>query len=166
MSNNHASMGDHTYYMQRAIALAEAAATVGEVPVGAVVVHDGVIVGEGANQRENNADPIAHAEMLALAEAAQKLGRWRLSGCTLYVTLEPCPMCAGAMVNSRIDQLVFGARDPKAGAAVSLFHIVNDPRLNHRVRIEEGVLKEQCAAVLKSFFHQRRLENKSHKDSR
>ena len=102
MSNNHASMGDHTYYMQRAIALAEAAATVGEVPVGAVVVHDGVIVGEGANQRENNADPIAHAEMLALAEAAQKLGRWRLSGCTLYVTLEPCPMCAGAMVNSQL----------------------------------------------------------------
>ena len=150
----------HTSFMERALELARQAADLGEVPVGAVVVLDGIIVGEGFNRRETEKDPLAHAEIRAITDAAKRLGRWRLSECTLYVTLEPCPMCAGALVNSRIDHLVFGARDPKAGAVVSLFELVNDSRLNHEISVDEGVHAAACALLLKEFFKKRRAENK------
>ncbi len=143
--------------MQEALALAEGAAKIGEVPVGAVVVVDGVVVGRGANRREIDADPLAHAELLAIGDACRALGRWRLSGATLYATLEPCTMCAGALVNARVDRLVFGADDKKAGAVVSLSQVCTDPRLNHRLTVERGVLADACGAVLKDFFaHLRR----------
>lgn len=153
----------HAPFMERALELAQQAATLGEVPVGAVVVWDGAIVGEGFNRRETDNDPLAHAEMRAISDAAERLGRWRLSECTLYVTLEPCPMCAGALVNSRVDHLVFGARDPKAGAVVSLFGLVNDSRLNHDMSVVEGVRADACALLLKEFFQKRRVENKASK---
>jgi tRNA(adenine34) deaminase len=143
-------------YMTRALALAAEAAAIGEVPVGAVVVHDGVIVGEGYNRREVDRDPLAHAEILAIAQAAKALQRWRLIGCTLYVTLEPCPMCAGAIVNARVDTLVYGARDPRAGAVDTHYGIGKGPPLNHVAAVREGVLAEPCAAALKSFFASRR----------
>lgn len=138
--------------VRRCLALAEQAAALGEVPVGAVVVHEGVVVGEGYNRREVDRDPLAHAELRALAQAAARLGRWRLSGCTLYVTLEPCFMCAGALVNARVDRLVYGAKDPKAGAVESLGAVCADARLNHRMQITSGVLEAECGAVLSGFF--------------
>ena len=143
-------------FMERCLALADEAAAMGEVPVGAVVVHDGAIVGEGMNRREIDKDPLAHAEILAIAHAARALGRWRLSGATLYVTLEPCFMCAGALVNARLDRVVYGALDPKAGATASLATVCSDPRLNHRLVVDGGVLAERCGAVLKRFFAARR----------
>jgi len=127
-----------------------------EVPVGAVAVCGGRLVGTAHNQRETLRDPTAHAEMLALTQAAKALGRWRLTGVTLYVTLEPCAMCAGAMVLARIDRLVYGARDPKAGAVESLYRILSDERLNHRVAVEGGLLAEQCGALLQRFFRKKR----------
>lgn len=163
MSDNRNASKDHTPFMERALELAQHAANVGDVPVGAVMVYDGAIVGEGFNQREADNDPLAHAEMRAIADAAKRLGRWRLSGCTLYVTLEPCPMCAGALVNSRVDHLVFGAKDPKAGAVVSLFNLVADPRLNHEMSFIEGIHADACAHLLKQFFKKRRIENKTNK---
>lgn len=138
--------------MQRALALAAEAASLGEVPVGAVVVHDGVIVGEGMNRRELDRDPLAHAEVRALDAAAKQLGRWRLSGTCLYVTLEPCFMCAGALVNARVDRLVYGTVDPKAGAVASLATVCTDARLNHRMEVVAGVEGDACAQVLKEFF--------------
>jgi len=143
--------------MQEALSLASEAAAVGEVPVGAVALFEGQIVGRGRNQREEEHDPTAHAELLAIQEAARTLGRWRLTGVTLVVTLEPCAMCAGAMVLARIDRLVYGAPDPKAGAVGSLQDLSQDPRLNHRFPVERGVLAEACGAVLKAFFRARRL---------
>jgi tRNA(adenine34) deaminase len=140
-------------------ALEEAAAAVdhGDVPVGAVVVAgDGTELGRGRNRREQLADPTAHAELEALRAAAATLGAWRLDGCTLVVTLEPCPMCAGALVQSRVATLVYGADDPKAGAVTSLFDLVRDPRLPHRVEVHRGVLAEDCADLLRSFFSSRR----------
>jgi tRNA(adenine34) deaminase len=145
-----------TEWMQLAIAEARRAAALGEVPVGAVVVADGVLVAKAHNRRELDRDPLAHAELLAIRYAAFALGCWRLSGCTLYVTLEPCVMCAGAVVNARIDRLVFGASDPKAGAAGSLFDIARDGRLNHRAEVVAGVEAEVSAALLKDFFLARR----------
>ncbi|HEX9291523.1 MAG TPA: tRNA adenosine(34) deaminase TadA [Anaeromyxobacteraceae bacterium] len=142
--------------MQEALELARAAGDRGEVPVGAVALHDGAVVGRGANAREAARDPTAHAELLALQEAARTLGRWRLSGVTLVVTLEPCAMCTGAMVLARIDRLVYGAADPKAGAAGSLIDLTADPRLNHRFPVERGLRAEECGAVLKEFFRARR----------
>ncbi len=142
--------------MQEALALARAAGDRGEVPVGAVALHDGAVVGRGANAREAARDPTAHAELLALQEAARTLGRWRLSGVTLVVTLEPCAMCTGAMVLARIDRLVYGAADPKAGAAGSLMDLTANPRLNHRFPVERGLRAEECGAVLKEFFRARR----------
>jgi tRNA(adenine34) deaminase len=141
-----------TSFMREALALARRAGEEGEVPVGAVVVCGGAVVGRGANRRETAGDPLAHAEMLALREAALRRPGWRLDGCTMYVTLEPCAMCAGALVNSRIDRLVFGARDPKAGFCGSLGDIVRDPRLNHRLEVRAGVLGDECAALLQEFF--------------
>ena len=138
--------------MARAIELAREAAKLGEVPIGAVVAHDGVIVGEGFNRREIDHDPLAHAEILAIAQASRTLKRWRLSGCTLVVTLEPCTMCAGAAVLARVDRVVYGAADPKAGAAGSLWDVVRDRRLNHRPEVVSGVLAEECSEQLRAFF--------------
>jgi len=149
-------MTDDERFMQAALTEARAAAEDGEVPIGAVVVHGGRIIGRGHNQRERLADPTAHAEMLAISAAAAALGDWRLEGCTLYVTLEPCPMCAGAAVAARIDRLVFGAEDPKAGACGTLYTLTDDPRLNHRVRTIGGVLEGECALLLREFFARQR----------
>ena len=143
--------------MRLALELAERAADHDDVPIGAVVVSpDGEVIGRAGNRREHDGDPTAHAEILALKEAAQALSSWRLTGCTLYVTLEPCPMCAGAAVLARIDRLVYGPQDPRAGAAYSLYNIPQDPRLNHQVEIVIGVLEEECSALLRSFFESRR----------
>lgn len=141
-----------------ALDLAREAGRRGEVPVGAVVVRDGRVVGRGYNRRESRRDPTAHAEILALRQAARVLGGWRLSGCVLYVTLEPCVMCAGAMVLARIDRLVFGAADPKGGAAGSLMNVVQDGRLNHWVDVVPGIEAEACGQLLKDFFRTRRGE--------
>jgi tRNA(adenine34) deaminase len=142
--------------MRRALAEAEAAAVHGDVPIGAVLVHGDEVVGRGHNRREVDQDPTAHAELLALREGAATLGRWRLDGCTLYVTLEPCTMCAGALVLARVDRLVFGADDPKAGAVGALYDIPRDPRLNHLVEVVRGVEADACSEVLRTFFEQRR----------
>ncbi len=140
------------HWMQEALAAARRAAVIGEVPVGAVVVRDGRIIGRGINRREVDRDPLAHAEMEAIRQAAAAVGGWRLVGCTMYVTLEPCAMCAGALVLSRIDRLVYGASDPKAGYCGSLGDLVRDPRLNHRLEVEQGVLEATCSQLLKDFF--------------
>src|SRR5919198_5840113 len=142
--------------MQEALSLARAAAAAGEVPVGAVALCDGVVVGRGANRRESARDPTAHAELLALQEAARTLQRWRLTGVTLVVTLEPCAMCAGAMVLARIDRLVYGAADTKAGAVGSLMDLSQDARLNHRFTVYRGLRADECGALLRSFFRARR----------
>src|SRR4051794_12756931 len=144
--------GEDLAFMEEALGLAEEAARLGEVPVGALAVHQGKVVGRGHNRRELDRDPFAHAELLALRQAAGALGAWRLSGVTLYVTLEPCAMCAGAMVQSRVARLVFGAADPKAGAVGSLYNLVEEPRHNHRVIVEAGLLAEECGRVLVDFF--------------
>ena len=140
------------------LALEEArlAAAAGEVPVGAVVVRDGRVVGRGHNRRESWGDPLAHAEMIALAEAAARQEGWRLHGCSVYVTLEPCAMCAGAMVNARVDRLVFAAPDPKGGFCGSLGNLVREPRLNHRIAVCSGVLAEESSAMLRAFFRRLR----------
>jgi len=143
-------------FMREALKEAGYAFEDGEVPVGAVIVHQGRVIGRAHNQGECLKDPTAHAEMIAITQAAAALDRWRLTGCTLYVTLEPCTMCAGAIVLARIDRLVYGAADPKAGACGSLMNIVQDPRLNHRVEVIGGVLAEESSALLREFFHQRR----------
>ncbi len=143
-------------FMERALDLAREAAAEADVPVGAVVVHDGVIVGQGRNTRERDLDPTGHAEVVALRAAAETLGRWRLDGCTLVVTLEPCTMCAGAVVSSRVDRLVFGAWDAKAGAVGSLWDVVRDRRLNHRPEVVPDVLADSSAALLRAFFDDRR----------
>lgn len=146
--------------MGYALSLARAAADRGDVPVGAVVVRDGQIVGVGYNRREVEADPTGHAEIVALRDACRSAGRWRVDGATLYVTLEPCPMCAGAIVNSRVARLVYGADDPKAGAVRSLYEICSDPRLNHRVEVCPGVLAEPSAELLRTFFRRVRAKRK------
>ena len=144
-------------WMRVALDEARAAPGHGDVPVGAVVVGpDGVELGRGRNRREQAGDPTAHAELEALRAAARALGSWRLDGCTLVVTLEPCSMCAGGMVQARVARLVFGADDPKAGAVTSLFDLVRDPRLPHRVEVRRGVLADECGEVLRAFFRGRR----------
>ena len=143
--------------MRQALAAAREAGLRGDVPVGAVVLGpDGSLIGVGGNERELTGDPTAHAEVVAIRCAAEVLGSWRLTGCTLVVTLEPCTMCAGAIVAARIDHLVFGAFDDKAGAVASLFDVLRDPRLNHRPRVTSGVLEANCAALLEEFFEGRR----------
>jgi tRNA(adenine34) deaminase len=143
-------------FMQQALVLAREAAELGEVPVGAVAVHDGRIVGTGFNRREVDRNPLAHAELLALDAAAKALGAWRLTGVTLYVTLEPCAMCAGGLVQSRVTRLVFGAMDPKAGAVGSLYNLAEEPRHNHRLQVTSGVLADESRLLLKSFFERLR----------
>jgi tRNA(adenine34) deaminase len=142
--------------MAAAIAQARLAAEGGEVPIGAVVVYDGVIIAHAQNCVIRHVDPTAHAEMIALRTAAKALGNYRLNGCTLYVTLEPCAMCAGAMVHARLDRLVFAAADPKAGACGSVLSILNHPRLNHQMKVEQGIGAEESAELLRSFFRERR----------
>jgi tRNA(adenine34) deaminase len=144
--------------MREALALAREAAQAGEVPVGAVALLGGEVVGRGRNRREEDQDPSAHAELLAVRDAARRLRRWRLSGVTVVVTLEPCAMCAGALVLARVDRLVFGASDPKAGAMGSLQDLSQDPRLNHRFPVERGLLAEECGALLRDFFKARRRD--------
>lgn len=139
-------------FMTLALAEAEAARTEAEVPVGAVVVRDGVVIGRGHNRRESLADPTSHAEITAIRQAAREQMSWRFDDCTLYVTLEPCVMCAGAIVQARVRRLVFGCRDPKGGAVRSLYQVCDDPRLNHQVAVTDGVLAENCGSLLKDFF--------------
>ncbi len=145
--------------MRVALGAADIAEENGDVPIGAVIVHNGQIIGKAYNQREQLQDPTAHAEIIALTQAAAAIESWRLNGCTMYVTLEPCPMCAGALVLSRMDRLVYGCEDPKAGACKSLYNIVQDERLNHRLEVTAGVLAEDCKKQLQDFFQRRRGEN-------
>lgn len=148
-------------FMKLALSLAKKAGEAGEVPVGAVITHSGKVIAESMNCRESTNSPTGHAELLAIENAAQKLGQWRLIGCTLYVTLEPCLMCAGAIINARVDRVVFAVTDPKAGAVVSLYQTLGDHRLNHRPQIEHGLYAEESSQLLKSFFQRRRTENSS-----
>jgi len=143
-------------YMRIAIEQAKIAEENGDVPIGAVIVYKNRIIGKAYNQREQLQDPTAHAEIIALTQAATYIGNWHLHDCTMYVTLEPCPMCAGALVLSRMDKLVYGCDDPKSGACGSLYNIVSDGRLNHRLEVTSGVLAEECSEQLQSFFEQRR----------
>lgn len=155
--------GEYEHWMNEAIDLARQAAALDEVPIGCVIVHNptGQIIGRGYNRREIDRDPTAHAEILAMREAGQTLGYWRLVDCTLIVTLEPCPMCAGAMVNARIEHLIYGCDDPKAGAARTLYNICDDPKLNHRLRITPGVCAEECSQILREFFRNKRNQSQA-----
>ncbi|SFF35103.1 tRNA(adenine34) deaminase [Paenibacillus catalpae] len=145
-------------WMRLAIEEAKKAEQIGEVPIGAILVKDGEIVGRGYNLREINHDPTAHAEMVAIREACERLGAWRLLDCTLYVTLEPCPMCAGAIVQSRVKRVVYGTGDPKAGCAGTLMNLLQEPRFNHETELTSGILQTECAELLTNFF--RNLRNK------
>ena len=146
-------------FMRLAIEQAKIAEENGDVPTGAVIVYKNQIIAKAYNQREQLQDPTAHAEIIALTQAAAYLESWRLNGCTMYVTLEPCPMCAGALVLSRMDRLVYGCDDPKTGACKSLYNIVQDERLNHRLEVTSDVLAEECSKLLQEFFLRRRIEN-------
>lgn len=148
-------------YMRLALDEAHLAAEEGEVPIGAIVVCDGEVVARAHNRRETDRDPSAHAEFSAMCAAARALDRWRLTGCTVYVTLEPCIMCAGLMVNSRIDRCVYGAPDPKGGALGTLFDVSHDERLNHEFEVRLGVLEQECADELRTFFRERRAKKKA-----
>jgi tRNA(adenine34) deaminase len=150
----------HQHFMKMALAEAEAAYVEKEVPVGAVVVREDRVIASAHNLRETLRDPTAHAEMIAITQAAEAMGGWRLEGCTLYVTLEPCAMCAGAIVQARIPTIVYGAADPKAGAVHSLFQLLSDPRLNHRCELVPGVLALECGQILTKFFEQQRALGK------
>ncbi len=147
--------------MAAAIEAAGIAEDNGDVPIGAVIVYKNQIIAKAYNQREQLADPTAHAEIIALTQAATVMENWRLSGCTMYVTLEPCPMCAGALVLSRMDRLVYGCDDPKTGACKSLYHIVQDERLNHRLEVTAGVLEKECSEQLQNFFQRRRKKTQN-----
>lgn len=149
------------HYMELAIAEAVKARAIGEVPIGAVIVRDGLVIARAFNRRETLQEPTAHAELAAISEASRTLGTWRLTGCTLYVTLEPCPMCAGAVVLSRIDRLVFGAPDPKAGCAGTLMNLVQDDRFNHQAEVTGHVLGDQCGTLLTDFFRELRKSKKT-----
>ncbi|HEV56388.1 MAG TPA: tRNA adenosine(34) deaminase TadA [Phycisphaerales bacterium] len=146
--------------IRKAIDQAYVAEENGDVPIGCVIVQDDRIIAKAYNQREQLQDPTAHAEIIALTQAAAAVGSWRLHGCTVYVTLEPCPMCAGALVLARVDRLVYGCDDPKTGAVRSLYNIVQDPRLNHRIKVTAGVLRDDCSAQLSAFFQRRRDETR------
>ena len=154
-------IGDDQKYMQLALEEARKAADEGEVPIGAVVVCDGRVIAQAHNRRELDHDPSAHAEFAAMVQASQALERWRLTGCTVYVTVEPCLMCAGLMVNSRIDRCVYGAPDPKGGALGTLYDVSHDPRLNHEFVVTPGVCADECAEVMREFFRARRAARKA-----
>lgn len=153
-------------FMREAIAEAQQAAVLNEVPIGAVVVKDGQVIGRGHNMREHFQDVTYHAEMLAIMEACERLHSWRLEGCDLYVTLEPCIMCSGAIINARIANVYYGAPDPKAGAVDSLYHLLTDTRLNHQVNVTSGVLQEKCSQMLKDFFRAIRQRKKAARKKR
>ena len=155
----------HEEYMQLALEEARKAAALGEIPIGAVLVHEGEVVARAHNMRETWQDGTAHAEVIVIQEACKKLGRWRVSGCSLYVTVEPCPMCSGAIVNSRIDTVVYGCPDVKAGGAESIFNIITNPNLNHTATVISGICELECAQVMKEFFKRRRAENKERRKS-
>jgi tRNA(adenine34) deaminase len=142
--------------MQAALTQARLAGEAGEVPIGAVVVHQGKIIGRGQNSLLRNLDPTAHAEIIAMRDAARAIGNYRLLGCTLYVTLEPCAMCAGAMIHARLDRMVYAASDPKAGACGSVLTVLNHPQLNHQMQVEQGIAAEESAEMLRAFFRERR----------
>ena len=144
------------FWMEEALREGQRAQTAGEVPVGAVVVHDGRIVGRGSNRPISSNDPTAHAEIIAMREAGQLLGNYRLADCDLFVTMEPCAMCAGAIVHARIRRLVYGATDPKAGAVESVLHVLDNPALNHRVEVKKGVLSGRCMDLVQTFFREKR----------
>ena len=148
-------------WMRRALALAQQAAAIGEVPVGAVAILNGRVIGEGYNRKESDQDPTAHAEIIALRQAADSRKSWRLIGVTLYATLEPCPMCAGAMIQGRLERLVYGAPDARFGADGTIIDVLGEPRFNHRVRVTAGVLEEDAAAVLQQFFRRLRESRQS-----
>jgi len=150
--------GDDAAWMELALEQAALAATAGEVPVGALVIKDGEVLGRGHNRNLLDDDPTAHAEIVALRQAAARLGNHRLTGCTMVATIEPCAMCAGALIHARIARLVYGAGDPKAGAAGSVLQVINHPGLNHRMEVTAGVLAEKCSAVLQDFFRQKRQQ--------
>ena len=150
----------HDRWMRLALNQARIAFDQGEVPVGAVVVYNERVIGEGYNQRETLNDPTAHAEMIAITQAAESLGSWRLLDCTLYVTLEPCPMCAGAIVQARLPRVIYGTTDPKAGAVHTLYQITSDPRLNHQATVIGGVLQDECRTALQEFFARQRAAGK------
>jgi len=154
-------MDPDTKYMRAALKEAAKAALIGEVPIGCVIVCDGKIVGRGYNRRNTKHTTLAHAELIAIDKASRKLGDWRLEGCTLYVTLEPCQMCSGAIVQSRIDRVVVGTMNPKAGCAGSILNILQDERFNHQAELTTGVMKEECAAILQEFFVNLRIRNKA-----
>lgn len=157
-------MNDDKYYMKLALAEAQKAFDAGEVPIGAVLVdEDGIVVSRGYNLRETNKDALAHAEVEAIRKANSSQKRWRLSGTTLYVTIEPCPMCAGAIVNSRIDRVVYGGADSKAGAVHSIFNVLSNPSLNHQAQVTAGVLEDECTDLMRRFFRMRRQQNKARK---
>ena len=149
-------------YMKEALKLAKKAAELGEVPVGAVIVYDGKIIARGYNRREIDQDGVAHAELIAIRRACKKIGFWRLEGCTLYVTLEPCPLCTGAIINTRIDRVVFGASDPKGGAMGGVTDLLDHP-WNHHPAVEKGVLEPQCSEILRNFFRDLRAKKKAAK---
>ncbi len=149
---------DDEKFMYKALLEAKKAYLKGEVPIGAIIVCRGAVIAKGHNQRERFKDPTAHAEVIAIREASRVLGGWRLPGTTLYVTLEPCPMCAGAIINARVERVVYGAIDPKAGAAGTLMNILEDERLNHRVKVTKGILEEECRNILQLFFRDLRSE--------
>jgi tRNA(adenine34) deaminase len=149
-------MIDDLQVMQAALDEARLAGAAGEVPIGAVVVHEGAIIARGQNRVLRDLDPTAHAEIVALRAAATAIGNYRLLGCTLYVTLEPCAMCAGAMIHARLDRLVYAAADPKAGAVGSVLAVLNHPQLNHQMQVDQGILAEESAELLRSFFRERR----------
>lgn len=149
----------HEAFMRIALEEARKAARRDEVPVGAVLVRNGKVIAKGRNCRENKKDPLGHAEIVAIRKGARRLGGWRLVGCTLYVTLEPCPMCMGAIINARIPAVVYGARDPKAGAAGSLYDL-NEGKLNHTTDMTEGILREECSMILKEYFAAKRRKKK------
>lgn len=150
-------------YMKLAIEQAKKAEAIGEVPIGSIIVHDGEIVGTGYNMRETNQQAISHAEMIAIKEANERIGSWRLEDCTLYVTLEPCPMCAGAIIQSRIPRVVFGAHDPKAGCVGTLMNLLEEERFNHQSAVTSGVLGEACGSLLTTFFANLRKRKKEAK---
>lgn len=150
-------------FMEAALCEAKKAEELGEIPIGAVIVRDDEIIARGHNMTETSKDPTAHAEMIAIREAASVLGGWRLIGCRMYVTIEPCSMCAGALVWSRIEKLCIGAPDPKAGACGSVFNIVQSDRLNHRIEVERGIMEEECSEIVRSFFRNLRNKKKNNK---
>ena len=156
---------DHSFFMRKAIHQAQRAAALGEVPIGCVIVHDGKVIGRGFNRRLTSHSTLAHAEIIAIRQACRKLGDWRLEGCTMYVTLEPCQMCSGALVQARIDRVIVGAPNPKAGCAGSILNLLQVPQFNHQVEITNGVLAEECSALLTDFFRDMRTRERNNKNA-